>query len=195
MTTYVALLRAVNVSGQNRLPMAELRDRLTDAGLVDTRTHVQSGNVVFSTDHGDAPEAAAVVRDTIAREFGLDVVVIALSAKRMAQVVARNPLAVGTVDQRTLHATFLSAAVSAADFERLVLPAQAEEMAAFSEGVSPAGAAPDAATSQGSVIYLRLPHGYGRTKLSNAWFERALKTTATTRNWRTVLKLTGMAGG
>ena len=44
----------------------------------------------------------------------------------------------------------------------------------------------------GRVIYLRLPHGYGRTKLNNAYFERALKTPATTRNWRTVMALVNL---
>lgn len=43
------------------------------------------------------------------------------------------------------------------------------------------------------VVYLYLPHGYGRTKLSNAYFERALKTSATTRNWRTVLALVDLS--
>ena len=42
------------------------------------------------------------------------------------------------------------------------------------------------------VVFLYLPHGYGRTKLSNAYFERALRTPATTRNWRTVQALAAM---
>ena len=72
-----------------------------------------------------------------------------------------------------------------AAFGKLELPADDGEEAAFV-------GAPPLATP---VIYLKLPHGYGRTKLNNAWFERKLGTAATTRNWRTVLALAEMVGG
>ena len=76
-------------------------------------------------------------------------------------------------------------AVYKAAFGKLELPVDDGEEAAFV-------GAPPLATP---VIYLKLPHGYGRTKLNNGWFERKLGTAATTRNWRTVLALAEMVGG
>ena len=108
----------------------------------------------------------------------------------------------GAPDERILHATFLfgssdgeadfgetsQAAYSAvyeAAFRSLDLPADEGEEAAF-VGIPPLAV---------PVVYLKLPHGYGRTKLNNAWFERKLGTAATTRNWRTVQALAELARG
>lgn len=183
MTTFVALLRAVNVGGQNKIPMAELRERLSAGGLTDVRTYVQSGNVVFGAEGEDAAAQAAGMHDVIKREFGADVEVLLVKAAELAKVRAGNPFANAGADEKSLHATFLFAPVPASAFADLKLPAQDGEEALL------AAAGPLAA----QVIYLRLPHGYGRSKLSNPWFERALKTAATTRNWRTVVTLTDMS--
>ena len=196
MTTFVALLRAVNVGGQNRIPMAELRQRLSAIGLADVRTYVQSGNVLFRAESDDPREQAAVVHDVIERDFDCDVRVLALTHEDLARVSAGNPFLGAGADEKYLHATFLFAPVAASAFAELKLPAQEGEEAALT-GDGPAGAG-DAAGDEalaGRVIYLHLPHGYGRSKLSNSWFERVLKTPATTRNWRTVLTLTELSAG
>ncbi len=183
MTTFIDLLRAVNVSGQNRLPMAELRAALTDEGFERVETYVQSGNVVCDAPGDDPGEHAAAVHGVIAERFGLDVAVLALTAAELAGAAAANPFAARdqAADPKWLHVTFLAAPVEAAAFAALKLPAAGDEAAVLS--------------ADGRLIYLRLPYGYGRTKLTNAWFERALKTPATTRNWRTVQTLDGLAAG
>ena len=195
--TFVALLRAVNVSGQNRVPMAELRVALESAGRRSVETYVQSGNVVFDAEGDDARAQAVAVHDAIASVFGHDVAVVALTAGELTAVAAGNPFlraggaetaacaasadaATAGVDEKTLHVTFLERPVEEAVFDGLRLPAAPGEAAVLAPG--------------GSCIYLHLPHGYGRTKLNNAWFERALKVRATTRNWRTVLALVQMSG-
>jgi uncharacterized protein (DUF1697 family) len=215
--TSVALLRAVNVGG-TRLPMADLRAVLEGLGLTGVRTYLQSGNAVF--DGGDEETAQALataIELRIQRDIGPRVRVLVLPGEAMAGMAAANPfLAVDgdVVEARVratapapaeagiLHATFLfgsaegeagfgeasqavcSAAYEAA-FKRLELPSAEGEDAAF------VGAPPLAAP----VVYLRLPHGYGGTRLNTAWFERSLGTTATTRNWRTVVALADMAAG
>ncbi len=189
MTTLVALLRAVNVSGQNRIPMAELRRALGAAGLGQVETYVQSGNVVFDAAGGDADEGAAAVREVIEREFGCDVAVIALTAAELSAVAAANPFIAGGADEKFLHVTFLDKPVREAAFGRLSLPAVPGEEAALATG-DPAVGGP---ALSGRLVYLHLPHGYGRSKLNNAYFERALKVRATTRNWRTVLALAEMS--
>jgi uncharacterized protein (DUF1697 family) len=177
MTTFVALLRAVNVSGQNKVPMAELRRALGGLGLTGVETYLQSGNVVFDADGDAAAEQAPAIHGLIARELGHDVRVLVLTAAELAHIAAANPFLAGAADEKYLHVTFLCAPADADGFAGRELPAQAGERA----------------ERAGSVIYLDLPHGYGRTKLNNAYFERVLKTPATTRNWRTVLALAEMS--
>ncbi len=185
MTTFVALLRAVNVSGQNRIPMAELRRALGGHGLTGLETYLQSGNVVFDAAGDDPAEQAAAIHDLIERELGHDVRVLALTAAELARVAAEMPfVGAADFDDNWVHATFVSAQVDEAGFAGLKLPAQPGEKAVLAAGV---------AIAAGQVAYLYLPHGYGRTKLNNAYFERALKTPATTRNWRTVVALAQMS--
>ena len=185
MTTFVALLRAVNVSGQNRIPMAELRRALSGLGRAGVQTYLQSGNVVFDAPGDDPVEQAAALHELIARELGHDVQVLVLTDDEMQRVAAEMPF-VGAADfeDNWVHATFVSAPVDEAGFAGLKIPAQPGEKAVLAASVP---------IAVGQVIYLYLPRGYGRTKLNNAYFERALKTPATTRNWRTVLALAQMS--
>jgi uncharacterized protein (DUF1697 family) len=181
VTTYVALLRGVNVGGKS-VGMASLRAGLAAMGLTDVRTYLQSGNVVFSAGETDPQALAAAIAERIAGGVGLDIGVLVLTAAELRDVAAANPFLVdGTaaVDERHLHATFLFESPLEGAFAGLDLPAAEGERAALA----------------GRVIYLHLPHGYGRTKLSNGYFERKLRSAATTRNWRTVLALNGMVAG
>ena len=119
--------------------------------------------------------------------------VLALTHEDLVRVGAGNPFLPAGADERYLHATFLFAPVAASAFAELKLPAQEGEQAELM-GDEGGGQADDKALS-GRVIFLHLPQGYGRSKLSNAWFERVLRTPATTRNWRTVLTLTELSTG
>jgi uncharacterized protein (DUF1697 family) len=210
--SYVALLRAVNVGGV-KLPMADLRALLEGLGLTNVRTYLQSGNAVFDAGDGAEPAAAlaTAIEVRIERDLGPRVGVLVLPGETMADVAAANPFLAGPdgedgaaggsvsgADETILYATLLFGAHGESDFgeasdaaycavykaafKQLELPVVAGEEAAFV-------GAPPLATP---VVYLRLPNGYGRTKLTNAWFERKLGTAATTRNWRTVLALTAM---
>ena len=182
MTTVVALLRAVNVSGQNTIAMAELRRALEEAGFAAVESYVQSGNVVFEVDGDVGGEQAARVHDVVASGFGHDVAVVVLTATDVAAVVRGNPfVAPGAPPgaEKALHVTFLERPVEQASFGDRQLPAAPGESAALG--------------LDGRCVYLRLPHGSGRTKLNNAWFERVLGVRATTRNWRTVVALAGMS--
>jgi uncharacterized protein (DUF1697 family) len=174
---YVALLRGVNVSGQRRVEMAALRRGLEACGLAGVETHVQSGNVVFAApgERDRSPAAlASVVRQVIAAEFGHDVAVLVVPGMALAAIVAGNPFAAEPgVEERHLHVTFLFGSGGCADADAAGLPAVEGERV----------------VAAGPVVYLLLPFGYGRTKLTNAYFERRCATPATTRNWRTVLAL------
>lgn len=178
--TYVALLRGVNVGGTKRIAMAKLREALGALGFTDVRTYLQSGNAVFRCTLAGphvAETLAACIRDRIASDFGHEVDVLVLSAEDLAAIVAGNPFALSPdADIRPLHVTLPLEPMAEATFSALKLPAAADEEACWSE----------------RAVYLRLPHGYGRTRLNNGYFERALRTLATTRNWRTMIALAEM---
>jgi uncharacterized protein (DUF1697 family) len=92
MPAYAALLRAVNLAGRNRVPMAELRERLTALGLDDVATHLQSGNVVFRTSRS-AKDVAAAIEKEVAGAFGVRSTVILRTAAQLRKVAGSNPFA------------------------------------------------------------------------------------------------------
>jgi len=177
MANYIALLRGINVSGQNTIRMTELQNSLSALGYTDVQTYLQSGNVVFSAAKSDESKLAATIQKRITQDFGHDVPVLVLSAKELDVIANSNPLwPASGADGKLFHSTFLFHEVAAASFQMLKLPA--------AEG--------EGAVLVGKVVFLHCPHGYGKTKLNNSYFERVLKVQATTRNWRTVLALQAM---
>ena len=90
MTSYVALLRAVNVGGTGKLPMTTLVDLCEAAGLQDVRTYIASGNVVFRSDLDEA-EIRAALEDRLRCYAGKSVGVVVRTASEVAGVLARNP--------------------------------------------------------------------------------------------------------
>ncbi len=90
MATYIALLRAVNVGGTGKLPMADLRAMCEAAGFRNVRTYIASGNVVFDT-AGSAAKAKSALEAALERYAGKPVGVAIRTAAEMAQVLADNP--------------------------------------------------------------------------------------------------------
>jgi uncharacterized protein (DUF1697 family) len=170
--TYVALLRGINLGARNKVSMADLRELFADLDAEDVKTYVQSGNVVFSTGVARAELEKAVVGE-IKHRLGLELAVVFLTKAELARVVAANPFTKAQSDPLKLHVTFLAekpaaknvAAVKKLEFE------------------------PDEFKVTTKAVYLHCPQGYGRSKLSNAFFEKQLGVPATTRNWRTVTTL------
>ena len=92
MTRYIALLRAVNVGGTGKLPMAELRSMCESVGFTNVRTYIASGNVVFSSRKSEAA-IKSVLEKQVAAYAGKSVGVMVRSAEEIAQVLADNPFA------------------------------------------------------------------------------------------------------
>jgi uncharacterized protein (DUF1697 family) len=175
--TYVALLRGINLGARNKVAMPDLRALFGALGAQDVSTYVQSGNVVFKSPEGPA-ELRAAAEEHIKRDLGLDVTVLLRTRTELAAIVADNPFARDEREPTTLHVTFLA---EAPDAER------AREL-------DPTASDPDEFRIVGRDVYLHCPNGYGRSKLSNAFFERRLGVAATTRNWRTVTTLAELSG-
>src|SRR5580692_11549778 len=87
MTRYVVLLRAVNVGGNNKVPMARLRELAEQLGYSDIATYVQSGNLVLSADTTKAAEVETAIADAIRDDLGVDVAVTARNRKELAAVI------------------------------------------------------------------------------------------------------------
>ncbi|WP_205326463.1 DUF1697 domain-containing protein [Glycomyces sp. YM15] len=172
MTTYVALLRGVNVGGHRKTPMGELREALAAAGFDRVRTHLQSGNVVLESDR-DAAAVAASVADVVAAAFGHTVPVMVRTAAEMDRIVGSDPFAGRGLDESKVTVTFLSGPAPA-------LPV-------------PAGQ-PEEAHADGTEVWVHYPGGLGRSTLERAGFWKPLGAVeATTRNLRTVRRLRDMA--
>lgn len=90
MTTYIALLRAVNVGGTGKLPMQDLKRLCEEQGFANVRTYIASGNVIFASGKGE--RAIKTTLEAALREYaGKHVGVLVRTAKEMQQVLAANP--------------------------------------------------------------------------------------------------------
>jgi uncharacterized protein (DUF1697 family) len=176
MTSYIALLRGINV-GANMLKMEHLRKILADSGIADARTYLQSGNIVLSAE-GTAAEIAALIERKVSEATRLPVSVIVRTPAQWRRIFTGNPFAKEAAAlPKTVHVTFLAGTAPKAGLAAI--------------GKLQAGE--DRWHAAGSEIYLHCPNGYGRSKLVNTALERALGMRATTRNWSTVMALQEMA--
>jgi uncharacterized protein (DUF1697 family) len=175
VTTYVAMLRGINVGGHAKVGMADLRAAFAEMGFDDVQSYIQSGNVVFRTTSA-ATSLPATIEHKLDAAFGHGIRVVIRTHAQFVAVVGGNPLAGGGRDRSKLHVTFL-----------------ASKPASSRVGGLDAGAfLPDEFRVAGREVYLHCPDGYGRTKINNAFFERALGVVATTRTWNTVTTLEAM---
>jgi uncharacterized protein (DUF1697 family) len=170
---YLALLRGINVGGKNKLPMKDLLKIFSEAGCENVKNFIQSGNVLFDAVPGIADSLPLLIAGRVADRFGFRAPVVLRTAKEVANVVANNPFVDAGVPEDELHVYFLA---DRPDPRRV-------------DQLDPDRSPPDQFDVRGREIYLRLPNGMARTKLTNAFFDSKLATTSTARNWRTVTKL------
>ena len=176
MKTYVALIRGINVSGKNMIKMPDLISALQVAGLVNIRTYIQSGNLVFESQILDTAKLASIISARMKHHFGFEVQVVVMLQAELLSIKNENPFFKLQFPNNQLYVTFLE---TIPDTARLELLMQAD----FS---------PDEFVASGRAIYLCCKSGYGKTRLTNVFFENKLKMKATTRNWNTISKLCSM---
>ena len=176
LSTHVALMRGINVGGKNMLPMKNLAEMFREVGCTDVRTYIQSGNVIFDVLPALVKTISGHITNRIEELFGLRIPVILRTAGEMATTSRNNPYMKTGTDEKLLYVFFLAH-----------LPAR-ENVSKLDPGRS----VPDSFSVHDREIYVNLPNGAARTKLTNAWFDTKLATTSTARNWRTVLTLTQM---
>jgi uncharacterized protein (DUF1697 family) len=174
MTRYIALLRGINVTGQNLVSMESLRSYFEEIpGVKNVITYVQSGNVLFDAPIADANTFVPIIEQKLHQKLGYEVNVLLRLFSEMKQVIENNPLTtVKTEEKNRLYVTFLS------------------EVPAFdvrgSLGVYSNDAEYARVVNKEVYIY---SNNYGKTCFSNTFIEKKLGVKATTRNWATVNKL------
>ncbi len=179
MTTYIGLLRAVNVAGHNPVSMGDLRDLLARLGLGDARTLLQSGNVVFRSREIRATGLERLLEAGAAEHLGLDTDFFVRSAGEWRSAVDRNPFPdAARHDPARLALVVLKRAPAAPAVEALAAGIKGRERL----------------RADGRHLYVVYPDGMGRSRLNASAIERALGARGTARNWNTVLKLAALAG-
>jgi len=169
------LLRAVNLGARNKVPMAELRKALEDAGHEDVRTYIASGNVLLDGPRKRETVAAEIER-LIATKFDVETTAILRTPNELATVVAGHPFG---RDTSKSHVVFLAAKPGRKG---------ADQLAAVD-------VSPDRVVLAGADVYLQYQAGVQGSRLSAAQLERLLGVRATHRNWRTVAALAEFAAG
>lgn len=170
----IALLRGVNVGGKNKMEMRTLCGVFDAAGCTGSETYIQSGNVVFQSGLGDG-ELQQRLAAAIEAQFGFAVPVVVRSAEEMQAALGENPFA--GVAEEHVAVMFLRDRPTAEALARL-------ETERF---------LPERFAVVGGQVYLYMPNGQGRSKMTSAYFDSRLKTVGTTRNLRTARTLVTMA--
>ncbi|WP_405369630.1 DUF1697 domain-containing protein [Nonlabens sp. Asnod2-A12] len=171
---YVALLRGINVGGKNKLPMALLRDALGKTSFYGVTTYIQSGNIVFNSDLKSA-QCADIISELLKSEFDLAIPVIVKKQEEVSEILKASPFKTRTIENsKFMSFGFLNE--SPVQEKVKVTEEFSTELETFK--------------IVDNVIYFYCGVGFGKTKMTNAWFEKKLGVTSTMRNYNTTLKLT-----
>ena len=173
MTTYVALLRGINLGPTNKIAMPALRAMTEALGYTDVATYINSGNLIFRTSKKAATVERALAR-TISDTFGLTIDVTVRTDAQLKKVLADNPYPDGNTSQVTV--AFLTKAPG---------PEAKKQVAAFA-------AEHETFTFGDRCVYVNYSHGLANSKLA-AQFSSIIGVSSTVRTIRTVAKLVEMS--
>lgn len=157
--------------------MADLRALYESLGFENVTSYIQSGNVIFTAAEDNSETLATRIHDAINAEYGYDVPVSVYTLEEWQTIAVQNPFLGDNTDIKRLHVTLLADKPNADALNK----------------VAEKDFSPDEWRIIGKAVYLHCPNGYGRSKLTNTFWEKALNTSATTRNWKTTLKLLTLA--
>ena len=173
---YVALLRGVNVGGNTKVNMAELRASCERLGFTNVKTYINSGNIIFDSANKDAGKIGSQIHNSIRDEFGLDIPVMVRSLEELRQVIANNPFDGQFDNHKDMHVFFLADELPDEKRELLMEKHNEDERIAV----------------DGRTVYCLLRISVVDSALGKGFLDRKLKVPATARNWRTVTTLAEM---
>ncbi|MDC6365518.1 MULTISPECIES: DUF1697 domain-containing protein [Flavobacteriaceae] len=176
MKTFIALLRGINVSGQKKIKMADLKVSLEKIGLQNVTTYIQSGNVVFKSNVDKASALEELIHTCILKNFGFEVPILVITSDVVQKVLEANPFKDET-EENCLYFVLLKQPPQ----QELVYKLNEQDFPNEDFHIVP------------NCVYLCCRKGYGNAKLNNNLIEHKLKVQATTRNLKTMKKLLDMA--
>lgn len=177
METYIILLKGVNVGGNNRIKMAEFREKLQKKGFKNVKTYIQSGNIVLSYD-SSIDEVKTRVVDVLTQDYGYTVSVLVFTLQQFEDILAKCPYDAPENDKK-VYFSFLEKIPEAnllKEFESISFPDELFQMGEH-------------------CVYLLFQSGYSKANMSNTFIIKKLKVAASTRNLKTVKKILELAKG
>jgi uncharacterized protein (DUF1697 family) len=173
MTTHLALLRGINVSGHNMIKMEALKTMLVNMGFQNVRTYLQSGNVFLDSEE-EASKVGFMIKQEIFKVFGHEVSVIIITKKDLELCFENNPyVKEKDIDTKKLYVAFVSTVLKKENINDL-------KISQFK---------PDEASIDGNRIFIKYDIGAGKTRLEGKYIEKKLNVIVTMRNWNTVTNL------
>lgn len=176
MQTWVALIRGINVGGNNIVPMKTLRDLLSNLGFGRVQTYIQSGNCVFVSGEADRSTLSNSIATAIDTEFGFRPAILVLPMSEFDAAIQANPYPQDEDQLKTVHLSFLAEPPGSVDVDSLDAIKRPSERYHITD----------------RVFYLHAPEGIGRSKLA-AQAEKILGVAATARNLRSAIKIADLA--
>ena len=177
MTTHLALLRGINVSGTKMIKMEALKIALQNMGFANVRTYIQSGNVFIDTIEENPAKVGFIIKQEIQKSFGHDVPVIIIAKKDLEFCFTNNLFfKIHEVDTKKLYVAFVSTILKSENSNDLKI----------------SNFKPDEAIIDENRIYIKYEIGAGKTRLDQNYIEKKLNVTATIRNWNTITQLLKM---
>ncbi len=176
METYIAFLRGINVSGQRKIKMADLRLSLEQAGLEKVQTYIQSGNLVFQSAIAGIASLEKMITAQIAKDFRFEVPVLVTTPERIRKILEKDPFK----NQGDLGSHYYALLKTRPDplqiaaFDKLKFENE-QFMITY------------------PCVYLNYAKGYGKAKLNNNLIEKKLGVVATTRNLNTMKKMVALS--
>lgn len=178
MMTYISILRGINLGGHKTIKMEALKKMLSQLGFAAIHTYIQSGNIVYQYKKTDTKKLDFLIKEQIETVFGFDVPVITITINEFKKIRNSNPFLKDKLKEESfLHVSFLADKPASENLNKIIA----------------VNYLPDEFKIIDKAVYLFCPNGYGKTKLSNTFFENKLKVNATTRNWKTTNELISMA--
>lgn len=177
MTTHLALLRGINVSGHNMMKMETLKTMLENIGFTNVRTYLQSGNVFVNSEEESTSKVGFMIKQEIFKVFGHEVPTIVITKEDLELCFKNSPyLKEKDIDTKKLYVAFVSTALKSENINDL-------KISQFK---------PDEASIDGNRIFIKYAVGAGKTRLEGKYIEKKLNVVVTLRNWNTVTNLLKM---
>jgi len=173
---YVALLRGINVGGNNMIKMETLRVTFESLGFENVKSYINSGNLAFNTAKTDDGKLAKTIHDVIKVEFGFDISVMVRTIAEIEEIIGRNPFIGQFKNDKDVHVFFLNEELTSE--QRSLMLGQSNDTETY-------------AVIDRHVVSL-LKTSILESAVGKGFIDKKLKVAATARNWRTVKKLAEM---